>query len=75
MIYQVNQHTEKVMKYRKTKEKSESVTVPKQFKTTESQNGMFFLHEFNSSMSLLLGALDSNNQFINRILRDTLDLP
>ena len=26
----------------KTKEKSESVTVPKQFKTPESQNGMFF---------------------------------
>ena len=33
-----NQHTEKVMKY---KEKSEYVTVPKQFKTNESQNGMF----------------------------------
>ena len=37
-----NQHTEKVMKYKKkTKEKSEYVTVPKQFKTNESQNGMF----------------------------------
>ena len=45
MIYQVYQHTEKVMKYKKkTKEKSESVTVPKQFKTPEFQNGMFFLH-------------------------------
>ena len=42
MIYQVYQHIEKVMKYKK--EKSESVTVPKQFKTPESQNGMFFLH-------------------------------
>ena len=37
-----NQHTEKVMKFKKkTKEKSEYVTVPKQFKTNESQNGMF----------------------------------
>ena len=37
-----NQHTEKVMKYKKkTKEKSEYATVPKQFKTNESQNGMF----------------------------------
>ena len=37
-----NQHTEKVMKYKKTtREKSEYVTVPKQFKTNESQNGMF----------------------------------
>ena len=37
-----NQHTEKVMKYKKkTKEESEYVTVPKQFKTNESQNGMF----------------------------------
>ena len=44
VIYQVYQHTEKVMKYKKTKEKSESVTVPNQFKTPESQNGMFFLH-------------------------------
>ena len=36
MIYQVYKHTEKVMKYKKnTKEKSESVTVPKQFKTPE----------------------------------------
>ena len=33
-----------IMKYKKTKEKSESVTVPKQFKTPEFQNGMFFLH-------------------------------
>ena len=30
VIYQVYQHTEKVMKYKKTKEKSESVTVPNQ---------------------------------------------
>ena len=37
-----NQHTEKVMKYKKkTKEKSEYVTVPKQFKTNEFQNEMF----------------------------------
>ena len=37
-----NQHTEKVTKYiKKTKEKSEYVTVPKQFKTNEFQNGMF----------------------------------
>ena len=28
MVYQVYQHTEKVMNYKKTKEKSESVTVP-----------------------------------------------
>ena len=37
MIYQVYQHTERVMKYKyKTiKEKSESVTVPKHFKTPE----------------------------------------
>ena len=42
VIYQVYQHTEKVMKCKKTNEKSESVTVPKQFKTPESQNGMFF---------------------------------
>ena len=43
MICQVyNQNTEKVMKYiKKTKEKSEYATVPKQFKTNESQNGMF----------------------------------
>ena len=33
------------MKYKKnTKEKSESVTVPKLFKTPEFQDGMFFLH-------------------------------
>ena len=38
------------MKYKKTKEKSESVTVPKQFKTPESQNGMSFLHLFNSAL-------------------------
>ena len=29
---------------KKKEEKSESVTVTKQFKTPESQNGMFFLH-------------------------------
>ena len=29
---------------KKTKEKSESVTVPKQFKTPKFQNGMFFLN-------------------------------
>ena len=29
------------MKYKKSAEKSESVTVPKQFKTPEFQNGMF----------------------------------
>ena len=29
------------MKYKKTKEESEYVTVPKQFKTNEFQNGMF----------------------------------
>ena len=46
MIYQVYQHTESHERYKKkkTKEKSESVTVPKQFKTPEYQNGMFFLH-------------------------------
>ena len=44
-------NTQKVMKYKKTKEKSESVTVPKQFKTPEFQNGMSvstliqFIHE------------------------------
>ena len=44
MIYQVYQHTESHERHlKKTKEKSESVTVPKQFKTLESQNGMFFL--------------------------------
>ena len=44
MINQVYQHTESHERYKKkkTKEKSESVTVPKQFKTPESQNGMFF---------------------------------
>ena len=38
-----NQHREKVIKYekKKTKEESEYVTVPKQFKTDEFQNGMF----------------------------------
>ena len=41
MIYQVYQHTEKVMKYKRPKEKSESVTAPKQ-KTPEFQDGMFF---------------------------------
>ena len=48
------------MKYKKknTKEKSESVTVPKLFKTPEFQNGLFFLHYFNSSMSSLQGAFD-----------------
>ena len=44
-----NQHTEKVMKYKKTKEESEYVTVPKQFKTNEFQNGMFlkpYIHTY-----------------------------
>ena len=36
-----NQHTQKVMKKKKAKEKSEYVTVPKRFKTKEFQNGMF----------------------------------
>ena len=41
-----NQHTENVMKYKKTKEKSQSQSqsqssVPKQFKTNEFQNGTF----------------------------------
>ena len=40
MIYQVTS-TEKVMKYKKTKEKVNNVIVPKQFKTNEFQNGMF----------------------------------
>ena len=45
MIYQVHQHTESHEIYKKkTKKKSESVTVPKQFKTPEFQNGMFILH-------------------------------
>ena len=61
-IYQVNQHAEKDMKYKKTKEKSESVTVPRQFQTPEFQNGMFFLYYFTSSMSSLLGAFDSDRQ-------------
>ena len=43
MIYQVYQHRKSWKTLKKTKEKSESVTVPKQFKTLESQNGMFFL--------------------------------
>ena len=39
---QTRQHTEKVTKCKKnTKEKSEYVTVSKQFKTSEFQNGMF----------------------------------
>ena len=37
MIYKLYQHTESHERYKKkTKEKSESVTVPKQFKTAES---------------------------------------
>ena len=36
-----NQHKGKVMKYKKTKEKSEYVTAPNQFKTNEFQHGMF----------------------------------
>ena len=37
-----NQHAEKVMKYKKkTKEKRQYVTVPKQFKKDEFQKGMF----------------------------------
>ena len=40
MIYQVT-NTEEVMKNIRAKEKSEYVTVPKQFKTNEFQNGMF----------------------------------
>ena len=42
MIYQVYQHTESHDKEKKAKEKSESVTMPKLFKTPEFQNGMFF---------------------------------
>ena len=45
IIYQICQHVEKVMEYsKKTKQKSESVTVPKQFKTPEFHKGKFFLH-------------------------------
>ena len=45
MIYQEYQHTEShERKKKKTKEKVESVTAPKLFKTPEFQNGMFFLH-------------------------------
>ena len=45
MIYQVYQHTESPEhKKKKTKEKVESVTVPKLFKTPEFQNGMFFFY-------------------------------
>ena len=39
-----NQHTERVMKYKKTKEKSQSQSqssAPKQFETNEFQNGTF----------------------------------
>ena len=36
-----NRHTEKVVKYKKNKEESEYVTVLKQLKTNEFQNGMF----------------------------------
>ena len=42
MIYQVYQHTESHEHKKKTKEKVESVTVPKLFKMPEFQNGMFF---------------------------------
>ena len=38
-------NTQKVMNIKKkTKEKVESVTVPKLFKTPEFQNGMFFFY-------------------------------
>ena len=40
----ISTHRKSWKTFKKTKEKSESVTVPKQFKTPESQNGMFFLH-------------------------------
>ena len=41
MIYQVYQPTES-HEHKKKKEKVESVTVPKLFKTPEFQHGMFF---------------------------------
>ena len=44
MICQVYQHTESHEHKKKTKEKVESVTVPKLFKTPEFQNGMFFFY-------------------------------
>ena len=41
MIYQVTNTQRKLWNIKKTKEESEYVTVPKQFKTNEFQNGMF----------------------------------
>ena len=41
MICQVTSTQRKSWNIKKTKEKSENVTVPKQLKTNESQNGMF----------------------------------
>ena len=41
MIYQVINIQRKSWNIKKTKEESEYVTVPKQFKTNEFQNGMF----------------------------------
>ena len=51
MIYQVYQHTEKVVKYKKNaKEKSESVTVPRSLKRLNLKWNVFstliqFIHE------------------------------
>ena len=43
MIYQVYQHTEKVVKYKKNaKEKSESVTVPRSLKRLNFKMECFF---------------------------------
>ena len=41
MIYQVTNTPRKAWNIKKTKEESEYVTVPKQFKTNEFRNGMF----------------------------------
>ena len=41
MIYQLTNTQRKSRNIKKTMEKSEYVTVPKQFKTNEFQNGMF----------------------------------
>ena len=44
-------NTQKVMNIKKKKEKVESVTVPKLFKTPEFQNGMFFSNLLGLSFS------------------------
>ena len=50
-LNQVYQHTESHAHKKKKKEKVESVTVPKLFKTPEFQNGMFFSNLLGLSFS------------------------